>query len=256
MSKTIPYRTPQIPKRFMDRAIVLGNGRSRLGLDLPLLGAFYRIYGCNALYRDYKPDVLVVVDSPMAKEIQESGYAKRNVVFTRNVANCPDAFQYNGDAWSAGPTAAHLAASLEPRPKCVFLIGFDMFPTDDTVNNVYIGTDNYAKENQQAPCGQWLVWATQLTSVFIRFPETLFVRVGRVLDPVPDRWMRLDNLLYVDRKTWLETLTEEWTDAENRIRNCTWSHGCGLRDLDAFCERNGITFTRGGRFRQFQGGGQ
>ena len=50
---------------------VIGNGESRRGYDLTKLKEFGPVYGCNALYRDFIPDVLVAVDEAMIKEIKE-----------------------------------------------------------------------------------------------------------------------------------------------------------------------------------------
>ena len=48
-------------------AFIIGNGESRIGFDLYSLPQ--DTYGCNALYRDYEPDYLIVVDQMMYKEI-------------------------------------------------------------------------------------------------------------------------------------------------------------------------------------------
>ena len=52
----------------------IGNGQSRSSIDLIKLRPHGKIYGCNALYRDFKPDVLTAVDGPMMHEIYQSGY--------------------------------------------------------------------------------------------------------------------------------------------------------------------------------------
>jgi hypothetical protein len=67
----------------MTRAFVLGNGVSRRGIDLEQLRLYGKIYGCNALYREFTPDVLVATDRPIATAIQESGYAQHNEFYTR-----------------------------------------------------------------------------------------------------------------------------------------------------------------------------
>mgnify|MGYP003348041320 FL=1 len=38
-------------------AFVIGNGVSRLGVPLATLNTYGKIYGCNALYREFEPDV-------------------------------------------------------------------------------------------------------------------------------------------------------------------------------------------------------
>ena len=58
----------------MTTAFVLGNGVSRQHLSLAQLQRRGKIYGCNALYREFEPDVLVATDRPIATAIQESGY--------------------------------------------------------------------------------------------------------------------------------------------------------------------------------------
>ena len=41
----------------MKRVFCIGNGESRQGFDLEKLRQHGKIYGCNALYRDFMPDV-------------------------------------------------------------------------------------------------------------------------------------------------------------------------------------------------------
>jgi len=52
----------------------IGNGESRQSIDLIRLRPHGKIYGCNGLYRDFKPDVLTSVDGPMMHEVYQSGY--------------------------------------------------------------------------------------------------------------------------------------------------------------------------------------
>ena len=73
----------------MSRVICLGNGESRLGIDLDGLRQYATIWGCNALYRDFTPDCLVCVDIEMSHEIYRSGYAFRNVVYFRDWNRLP-----------------------------------------------------------------------------------------------------------------------------------------------------------------------
>ena len=58
----------------MSKAFCIGNGESRKGFDLEQLRPHGKIYGCNGLYRDFKPDVLVSVDGAMMHEVYQSGY--------------------------------------------------------------------------------------------------------------------------------------------------------------------------------------
>jgi len=69
---------------------VLGNGESRLQLDLKALGRCGGVYGCNALYRDYTPDALIAVDGGMIHEIASSGYIYNNVCYFRSWSKLPE----------------------------------------------------------------------------------------------------------------------------------------------------------------------
>ena len=57
-------------------AYIIGNGTSRQGLDLDVLDG--DIWGCNALFRDYTPDYLTIVDVSIMGECCESKYPKYN----------------------------------------------------------------------------------------------------------------------------------------------------------------------------------
>jgi len=57
-------------------AYIIGNGQSRIGLDLELLGG--DIWGCNALFRDYTPDYLTIVDVSIMGECCQTKYPKYN----------------------------------------------------------------------------------------------------------------------------------------------------------------------------------
>ena len=56
----------------MKIAFVIGNGQSRSHFNLNTLRGKGTIYGCNALYRDFMPDVLVATDDKMREEIELS----------------------------------------------------------------------------------------------------------------------------------------------------------------------------------------
>jgi len=77
----------------MKKVFLIGNGESRKGFDLNLLKPFGKIYGCNAIYREYTPDVLVSVDHGIMHEIYHSGYCYKNETWFRDWTRCPD-FMY------------------------------------------------------------------------------------------------------------------------------------------------------------------
>jgi len=66
------------------RVFAIGNGESRNNLNLSELYEFGIIYGCNALYRDFRPDALVVVDPTMKEEIWETDYLLENKAYFKD----------------------------------------------------------------------------------------------------------------------------------------------------------------------------
>jgi len=71
------------------RVFCIGNGESRQSLDLNTFKPHGKIYGCNALYRDFIPDVLTAVDHGIMHEIYQSGYCDNNETWLRNWTPVP-----------------------------------------------------------------------------------------------------------------------------------------------------------------------
>lgn len=160
----------------MTIAFVLGNGVSRQAVDLAQLSKHGDIYGCNALYREFVPAVLVSTDNPISNQIQRSGYSQDQRHYTRkplpNSGSQKIPSQYYG--FSSGPAAVGIAA-LDHK-KTIYLVGFDMGPTKlGLFNNVYAGTEFY-KSTSSVPTytGNWVRQLLQITK---DFPKVQFVRV-------------------------------------------------------------------------------
>ena len=85
------------------KVVCLGNGESRLGIDLSDLKQKVEVYGCNALYRDFTPDRLVCVDIEMSHEIYRSGYCLDNIVYFRAWDKLP------GEAYEQLVTPSHIS---------------------------------------------------------------------------------------------------------------------------------------------------
>lgn len=170
----------------MSAAFVLGNGISRLAVDLTVLQQRGKIYGCNALYREFAPDVLVSTDKAIAGTIQNSGYAQNNLMYTRRplpgLGAKPVPQSYFG--YSSGPIAVALAAMN--RNLAVYLVGFDMGPTpNNRFNNVYADTEFYKKSSANPTfTGNWV---RQLVTIMKDFPAVSFHRVmGETTVDVPE----------------------------------------------------------------------
>ena len=74
----------------MTKVFCIGNGESRKSFNLDLLKPHGKIYGCNALYREYTPDVLVSVDHGIMHEIYQSGYCYKNETWFRDWTRVPE----------------------------------------------------------------------------------------------------------------------------------------------------------------------
>jgi hypothetical protein len=160
----------------MTIAFVLGNGISRHAVSLTQLQTLGKIYGCNALYREFTPDVLVATDRPIATAIQESGYAKTNRFYTRRPLPDLGAHTVPHDyfGYSSGPIAVSLAA--QDQYQRIYLLGFDLGPTTNQVfNNIYAGTQFY-KATNAAPTytGNWV---KQICRVVRDYGQAKFYRV-------------------------------------------------------------------------------
>lgn len=157
-------------------AFVLGNGISRRTLDVNLLCSLGTVYGCNALYRDHTPHVLVATDRPIAQKIELSGYPKQHRFYTRRPMADSGALQvperYFG--FSSGPIALALAA-MEGHQR-IYLLGFDMGPTETgRFNNIYADTEFYKKtENGPTFTGNWV---KQISAICKDNPNCCFFRV-------------------------------------------------------------------------------
>lgn len=159
----------------MSTAFVLGNGRSRLSIDLESLRSHGKIYGCNGLYREFTPDVLVATDRPIAQAIEQSGYPFKNVFYTRRPTADTGSLAlkrpYQG--YSSGPNAIALACL--DSAKQVYIIGFDFGSPTPFLNNIYADTEFYRSSHDKATyAGNWV---KQLTQICRDFSQTKFIRV-------------------------------------------------------------------------------
>jgi hypothetical protein len=159
----------------MSVAFVLGNGKSRLALDLAELQEVGPIYGCNALYRTFTPNCLIATDPAISKTIQESGYSKTNRFHTRRPIEGSGAKtlpkEYKG--FSSGPNA--LAQACIDGYHVMYLIGFDLGTTDGQFNNVYADTEFYKKITDPPTfSGNWI---KQIKTIAEDYNNRRFIRV-------------------------------------------------------------------------------
>jgi hypothetical protein len=190
----------------MTVAIVLGNGRSRQSIDPNVLKTQGRVYACNAIYREFTPDVLIATDLPIATAIQESGYALKHEFWTRKPTAGSGAQrltkEYHG--FSSGPNAVGRAC-LDGCTR-IFLLGFDLGTTNGQFNNVYADTDFYKKST--APPTYSGNWVRQIAQICKEYNTREFIRVigpESAVIPTLEAIPNLKNMAILDFKDRINT---------------------------------------------------
>lgn len=205
-----------INEHHTGHALVFGNGISRLSYPVAFnlytqhrggLHASKKLttYGCNALYREYAPHVLVAKHPIIAKEIVESGYAPSNIVVTgsKNVLNYPDKFHLTpfDPNFYAGPTALYLAAFDGHNQ--IYFMGFDGHESTTWNNNVYAGTAGYAATTAHVESTKW---EDQCMQVFNAYNNIEFIRVMPTSAArMPEQWKYAVNLRQIE---WRQFVSE------------------------------------------------
>lgn len=207
----IPNSVHNLP--LSNRAVVIGNGISRLDFDLRLIlnhretavwgeqgpwipaltAKKFNTYGCNAIYRHYQPDFVVAVGDEMIKEIAESEYCNNYPVYANAwaVAAYPGKFNFIPQdlAFNSGAIAAYLAAF--DGHKKVFMLGFDGIDSEVNNYNVYTGTPCYPADSQNVTES---FWANALAEVMKTYSDTEFIRVAPTSTfRTPEPWKYLLN---------------------------------------------------------------
>ena len=133
---------------------------------------------------------MVATDKPISEQIQHSNYALTNKFYTRNPIYGLGAIRIPEDWWkySSGPTAVALAA--EHGYNTIYLLGFDLGPTQDNkFNNIYADTEFY-KKSTDVPT-YTINWVNQIQEIIKKFQTTQFIRV---LGPTSAAIKNLENI--------------------------------------------------------------
>jgi hypothetical protein len=195
----------------MPRALVIGNGESRRHVDISTY-TDHVLIGCNAIHRDLDVNHLICCDRRMAEEAVNNSNTKDTEIYVRDhwhhyfrkirknkninlLPKVPTKGELKKDQaehWGSGGYAVLLAAVLDHQE--VAMIGFDLYPIDYSVNNIYKGTVNYARTGSQAVDPSY--WVYQIESVFIHYPNTTFVIYNRPDWKMPPEW-RKNNVEFI-----------------------------------------------------------
>ena len=158
-------------------AFILGNAPSRSKIDISKLKEHGFTYGCNALYRDFIPDYLFMVDRFISQKIVD------DKVFEKCICYAP-ALEFNRSKrrlhliphnphWISG-SAAFWTACMHGH-KNIYLVGFDFREYGkDQLNNIYQDTDNYGPRHSDTIFEPWL---QQYRSICKRRPYCKFTVV-------------------------------------------------------------------------------
>ena len=241
-----------------------GNGNSRKDLDLDKYKQHGTVVGCNAVYRDFTPDILVALDTGPAHEIYRCGYAHKNTTYLGYWTPIPvevvetmlesekgpvslspsdlgfvrEAVYHGNDyvngtqrgityvtgvvsgdkvislepgidefAYATGTRAIYLACELGAKE--VYIIGHDLYSTDEKINNIYAGTRFYHKEDSpfkrpdNAEKDDLNHWIKQHKNTFDTFKDTKFYKVNpnpigtSPIDVEIEEWKDCENLEYI-----------------------------------------------------------
>ena len=178
---------------MIEFAFILGNGVTRLEVVPEELLKRGKVYGCNRIYEEFEPTVLVSTDRGMSHEIQQNGYSKRRQHYSRKQyiiehsgARILPQLIHN---FSSGPAACGLACLTDA--EYIFLIGFDLKGQHNFINNIYAGTEHY-KSKESAPT-YWGSGETQISTLLTKFPYKNIVHVNPLHEFTSIRWMQHNN---------------------------------------------------------------
>lgn len=208
---TLTHHREWIPNTIIEEhtgyAAVFGNGLSRANLNFNLFKMHrgglhaamkFATYGCNAMYRDCAPHILVVKHPLIAAEIAKGTYADDNIVITniKSVLAHEDKFHLIpfDPGFSAGATALYLAAF--DGHKKVYMLGFDGQDTPGVNNNIYAGTNGYPARTAEVDSERWI---REAMTVFTTYSNTEFIRVSQYENAdMPEAWKYAPNVRKLD----------------------------------------------------------
>jgi hypothetical protein len=141
-----PFNREENHKYITDPVFLIGNGTSRKDFDLERLRGVGTIVGCNALYRDFAPDLLIAIDAKLITEIKKSNYWEDHAVFLpgNRAVTMKNALTWRTDRFNTSGCFGMKMISQLLKPKVCYMLGMDGFP-----GNIYDKTLNYAPNTLQ-----------------------------------------------------------------------------------------------------------
>ena len=174
----------------MRTAFIIGNGISRKSINLNKLKQYGATFGCNALYRDFLPDTLIVINKEMLKEVEEAKISKQVKILTKD---CDKRVKL-----CSGASAAYVA--LEEGFDRLYLLGMDLW-VDNRNHNIYMDTLNYATSEYAKGEEQYGKQQAWWNTVIKKFSNIDFIRV------TPEKYVKpfcFKDIKHIDIKTFKE----------------------------------------------------
>lgn len=162
----------------MNECLIIGNGITRKDLNINSFNM--KKYGCNALYREFDPDVLVAFDEKIVSEIKGSNFnLKKLYIPPEKDRYEPVEFNYNQPRNNAGMVAMDLA--IKNGFNKLICIGVDFVLEDNALNvlNVFDNTNAYEAETRESYTDtlnrckylEWTVMKNKNVEYVFLFPE-------------------------------------------------------------------------------------
>lgn len=173
----------RVKAKATGNAYCIGNGPSRKDFDLNQLKGTGQTYGCNALYRDFRPNFLFSVDAKMSKEISDSKIWEQGVVcyapsLEVNRQQGLTLIPHNPHVTS-GNQAIHTA--IIHGHKQIYMLGYDFREYGKgQLNNIYQDSNNYGERHSDTIFEAWL------TSFRRQIKERPYVHFTIVHDNPPE----------------------------------------------------------------------
>jgi hypothetical protein len=134
----------------MDRvkkAWIIGNGSTRKGFDLGKIED--TTFGCNAIYREYRPTYIIAIDEKMVKEIKSVSWAKERLVEIP-LENQFEPAQYNPSRPRENAGMVAMTQAILQGYDDLYCLGLDFLIAEENLNlaNVFDGTPCYGPETR------------------------------------------------------------------------------------------------------------
>lgn len=202
-SRSNPFNRNDNKKYITDPVFLIGNGTSREDFDLERLRPFGTIIGCNALFREFSPDILLLIDAKMIREVKDANYVTEDtfciIPVGRTIA-IKNAIKWRTAKFNtAGCFGMHLISRLI-RPKTCYMLGMDNY-----AGNIYDNTQNYGCNTLQnfAGVGKYYIQALKGKG------DTKFINVN-IKDSWPKEAEETDKYKFITYEQFEEIIQDEY----------------------------------------------